>query len=160
MKKLLLVLIAVMGLTFAANAQNNDKAIGLRLGYGNEISYQTPMGSNRLELDLGSLDALLYHYNWNFLSLTGTYQWVFGLPVDGLGWYVGPGVMAGFYLSDYGDDYNGLNIGIGGIIGLDYKFNGIPLQMSLDARPMYSVVHPKYFNGIGYSAALGVRYTF
>ena len=156
MKKLLLVLVAVIGLSFAANAQN---AIGLRLGYGNEISYQTAMGANRLELDLGSLDALLYGYDYNFLSLTGTYQWTFGLPVDGLGWYVGPGVMAGWYLSKYAD-YGGLNIGIGGIIGVDYKFAGIPLQMSLDARPMYSVVHPKYFNGIGYSAALGVRYTF
>lgn len=157
MKKALLILVAVMGFAFAASAQSN--AIGLRLGYGNEISYQTAMGSNRLEVDLGSLDALLYHYNWNFLSLTGTYQWTFGLPVDGLGWYVGPGVMAGFYLSDYADS-KGLNIGIGGIIGLDYKFAGIPLQLSIDARPMYSVVHPKYFNGIGYSAALGVRYTF
>lgn len=157
MKKALLILVAVMGFAFAASAQNS--AIGLRLGYGNEISYQTAMGSNRLELDLGSLDALLYHYNWNFLSLTGTYQWTFGLPVDGLGWYVGPGVMAGFYLSDYADS-KGLNIGIGGIIGLDYKFAAIPLQLSIDARPMYSVVHPKYFNGVGYSAALGVRYTF
>ena len=157
MKKALLVMIAVIGLGFAANAQNN--AIGLRLGYGNEISYQTAMGANRLELDLGSLDALLYHYSWNFLSLTATYQWTFGLPVDGLGWYVGPGAMGGFYLSD-DSDYSGLNIGIGGIIGLDYKFNGLPLQLSLDARPMYAVVHPKYFNGIGYSAAFGVRYTF
>ena len=157
MRKALLLLVAIMGFAFAANAQNN--AIGLRLGYGNEISYQTAMGSNRLEVDLGSLDALLYHYSWNFLSLTGTYQWTFGLPVDGLGWYVGPGAMVGFYLSDY-SDYNGLNIGIGGIIGLDYKFAGIPLQLSIDARPMYSVVHPKYFNGVGYSAALGVRYTF
>lgn len=156
MKKLLLVLVAVMGLSFAANAQN---AIGLRLGYGNEISYQTAMGANRLELDLGSLDALLYHYNWNFLSLTGTYQWTFELPVPGLGWYVGPGVMAGYYISE-DTTVGGLNLGIGGIIGLDYKFNGIPLQMSLDARPMYAVVHPQYFNGIGYSAALGVRYTF
>ena len=34
MKKLLLVLVAVMGLTFAANAQYNGKAIGLRLGGG------------------------------------------------------------------------------------------------------------------------------
>ena len=157
MKKLLLVIVAVIGLSFAANAQN---AIGLRLGYGNEISYQTAMGSNRLEIDLGSLDALLYHYNWNFLSLTGTYQWTFGLPVDGLGWYVGPGIMGGFYLSEYSEDYRGLSIGIGGIIGLDYQFKGIPLQLSVDARPMYAVVHPKYFNPVGYSAALGVRYTF
>ncbi len=157
MKKLLLVLVAVLGISFAASAQSN--AIGLRLGYGNEISYQTALGSNRLELDLGSLDAILYHYSYNFLSLTATYQWTFELPVPGLGWYVGPGAMAGFYLSDYSTE-NGLNLGIGGIIGLDYQFDAIPLQLSLDARPMYSIIHPEYFDGIGYSAAFGVRYVF
>lgn len=157
MKKLLLVLVAVMGLTFAANAQNN--AIGLRLGYGNEISYQTAMGANRLELDLGSLDAILYHYNWNFISLTGTYQWTFALPVNGLGWYVGPGALAGMYFSDIADAA-GLTVGVGGIIGIDYKFASAPFQLSLDARPMYSVVHPKYFNPYLGSYALGIRYTF
>lgn len=157
MKKLLLVLIAVIGISFAANAQN---AIGLRLGMGNEVSYQTAMGSNRLELDFGRLDDILYNYDWYFLSLTGTYQWTFGLPVDGLGWYVGPGAAVGYYLSNYGDDYKGLNIGLGGIIGIDYKFAAIPLQLSLDYRPMYAVVHPKHFTGLGHSAALGVRYTF
>ena len=54
MKKVFLVLVAVIGFAFAANAQNN---LGVRLGtgsygHGAEISWQHGMGSNnRLELD-------------------------------------------------------------------------------------------------------------
>ena len=72
MKKLFLVLVAVMGLTFAANAQDN--AIGVRLGggqgYNAEISFQKGLGVSRLEFDLG------YH-NWEnagSFSLAALYQ--------------------------------------------------------------------------------------
>ena len=68
MKKLLLVLVAVMGLSFAANAQYNGKAIGVRLGggyyNGGEISYQTPVGANRFEINAGWANS-------DFASLTG-----------------------------------------------------------------------------------------
>ncbi len=157
MKKALLILVAVMGFAFAANAQSN--AIGLRLGYGNEISYQTAMGSNRLEVDLGTLDSFIYRWGYNYFSLAGTYQWTFGLPVNGLGWYVGPGAIAGFFTGTGG----GLNIGVGGIIGIDFKIPSVPIQLSADFRPMYPVFHPKgwdlsHLNW--WSSCLGIRYTF
>ena len=55
MKKFILVLVAVVALGFAGNAQN---AIGVRGAFGNstsaELSYLHGLGSaNRLELDLG-----------------------------------------------------------------------------------------------------------
>ena len=54
MKKLLLVLVAVMGLTFAANAQNIGVRLGGGQGFGAELSYQQGLGGmNRLEADLG-----------------------------------------------------------------------------------------------------------
>ena len=70
MKKVLLIMVAVLGFAFAANAQN---AIGLRFGggssYGEEISYQKDLGANRLEFDLGAnLPSL------NFFYLAGIYQ--------------------------------------------------------------------------------------
>ena len=40
MKKLLLVLVAVLGLSFAANAQNIGGRFGGGKGYGAELSYQ------------------------------------------------------------------------------------------------------------------------
>ena len=93
MKKLLLVLIAIIGLTFAANAQN--KAIGLRLGggqgYGAELSYQQGLGGmNRMEVDLGYRS----YYHAGYLSLVALYQAHFDIAaVPNLGWYVGAGPL-------------------------------------------------------------------
>ncbi len=158
MKKLLLVLVAVIGLSFVANAQcYNGKSIGLRFGYGTEVSYQMPVGANRLEVDLGRLETLLNTY-YHYFTGTVTYQWLFDLPWSGFGWYAGPGAAAGWYLSSYYT--GGLSVGVGGIVGAEYKFPSLPLQVSLDFRPMFSVIHPDYWGGFDYSTALGVRYTF
>lgn len=160
MKKLLLVLIAVIGITVAANAQgNNYKAIGLRGGYGTELSYQQPVGGNRLEVDFGRLESLLNSY-YHYFTGTVTYQWLFDLGsiVPGLGWYVGPGAGAGWYMSSYYT--SGLTVYVGGIIGVDYKFANLPLQVSLDFRPMYNVINHSYYSNIDYSTAFGIRYTF
>lgn len=159
MKKLLLVLITVLGISFAASAQNNNvKAIGLRFGYGTEVSFQTPAGSNRLEVDLGRLETLFNTY-YHYFTGSVTYQWLFDInAIPGLGWYVGPGAGAGWYASNYYT--SGLTVGVGGIVGVDYKFANIPLLVSVDFRPFYSVVNNSYYHSFDYSTALGVRYVF
>ena len=59
MKKIILSAFMLIGLTFAAHAQDiSENALGLRLGsndgFGGEVSYQRGMSNNnRLELDLG-----------------------------------------------------------------------------------------------------------
>ena len=54
MKKLLLAVALLIGVTSFAKAQTMDKAIGLRFTNGAEISFQNPLSnSTRLELDLG-----------------------------------------------------------------------------------------------------------
>lgn len=148
MKKALLILVAVMGLAFAANAQN----LGVRLGTDCEVSYQQNLGTNnRLEFDLGFGG---FHYEFRYLSLTGVYQWHWGI-VDKLGWYVGPGAQVSFVSTP--DHSNYFNVGVGGQIGLDYEFE-IPLQLSLDARPMWNFLG--HYAGFGWGACLGIRYMF
>ena len=52
MKKFILVMAAVLGLAAVAAAQ--PRAIGIRAGYGAELSYQHTLGGNNFgELDLG-----------------------------------------------------------------------------------------------------------
>ena len=156
MNKLLLVLIAVIGLQFAANAQ--EKAIGLRFGYGTEVSFQMPVGANRLEIDLGRLETLLNTY-YHYFTGAFSYQWTFPISaVNGLGWYVGPCIGAGWYMSSYYT--SGLTLGVGAIGGVDYKFAKIPLQLSVDFRPLYNVLNKSYYSNFDYSTALGVRYCF
>ena len=157
MKKVLLVLIAVMGLTFAANAQ---KAIGVRLGggqgFGAELSYQQALGGmNRLEVDLGYRSW----YGASWLSLTGLYQAHFDInAVPNLGWYAGVGPRLDLYT---GGGSASLGLGICGQAGLDYSLQdlvNLPLQLSLDIRPCFYVYPATSFQWG--DIALGIRYMF
>lgn len=157
MKKLLLVLIAVIGISFAAQAQSN--AIGVRLGggqgYGAELSYLKGIGSSRLEFDLGYKN---YGNGVSALSLVGVYQYHFDIAaVPNLGWFAGVGARADLYT------YSGTTVSLGlvGQAGVDYNLQpvtNLPLQVSLDIRPCF-YLYPAtafYWGDI----ALGIRYMF
>ncbi|MDR0547631.1 MAG: hypothetical protein LBG77_08680 [Dysgonamonadaceae bacterium] len=160
MRKILLVMVLAVSGMFAANAQVDGNAIGLRLGYGAEISYQHALGdANRLELDLGTSIGSGYFG----AGLTGAYHWVFDLSTlsKGFNWYVGPG--AHFALWNYKavgsiEGRTDFALGIAGQIGIEYNLENIPLQLSLDYRPVF------YFlpsTGGGWdSICFGVRYKF
>jgi hypothetical protein len=151
MKKLLLVLVAVMGLTFAANAQNIGVRLGGGQGFGAELSYQQGLGGmNRLEADLG------YH-SWaggSWLSLSALYQAHFDInAVPNLGWYAGVGPRIDLYTG--GGNAN-IGLGICGQAGLDYHFDALPVQLSLDIRPCF-YLYPNTSFQWG-DIALGIRY--
>ena len=150
MKKVLITLFAVMALSFAAKAQSN--AIGIRGGYGAaEISYQHALSAaNRLEFDLGWWGGK----DWTTFNLVGTYQWT-GNITGILGWFAGPGAQVRLYKGKV--DNKPFGIGIGGQAGLELDFN-IPLQLTLDARPMWHFLG--YYSGFGADVALGLRYRF
>ncbi len=156
MRKTLLILLLTLCAS-AAQAQINDHAIGVRFGYGGGISYQHKFSKvNRGELNaqFGISDS------YTTLRLTGIYQWVFNMN-DGFHFYVGPGVSAGSLSIDNkyaGKGENGLFVSVGGQLGVDYVFDGIPLQLSLDVLPMISVVNN--YDDIYLDPALGVRYVF
>ena len=152
MKKLVLILVAVMGIAFAANAQNNN--LGVRLGggqgYNAELSWQHGLGGNRLETDLGWAN----YENLSSFSLTAIYQFVFGIT-DNFAWYIGPGANVGLSSHD-GNTHFGL--GLAGQVGIEYVFSAIPLQLSLDIRPRFNLIPSTNFHWG--DIALGIRYTF
>ena len=49
-------------------------------------------------------------------------------------------------------------VGIDGVLGLDYKVKGAPLDVSLDWQPSFNFVGYNYFEG-GWGG-LGIRYAF
>lgn len=161
MKKIIFALALVVSFVSAANAQVSEKAIGLRLsnGFGNsaEISYQHPLGSaNRLEGDLG--------IGSNGLYLTGIYQWVWDLSTlaDGFNWYAGVGANLGIWNSNnnyYNNHYSGVSLGVAGQVGIEYNF-AIPLQLSLDYRPIINLAPSLLQSGFYDGVALSVRYRF
>ena len=48
--------------------------------------------------------------------------------------------------------------GVDGVLGLDYKFNGAPINMSLDWQPSFEFGTNRGFYGNW--GGLGIRYTF
>jgi len=151
MKKILFSLALVLSTICSLSAQVDGKAIGIRFGYGGEISYQHPMGNaNRLELDLG-----LTHHG---PAINGVYQWVWDLSdlADGFNWYAGAG--AGLGMFDFAEtDKNSFSIGVLGQVGIEYNFN-IPLQLSLDYRPGIYLING--FNASYDGICLSARYKF
>ncbi|MCL2327535.1 MAG: hypothetical protein FWC39_03360 [Bacteroidetes bacterium] len=144
MKKIFLSLVFAVAAISFANAQSN--AIGLKFGYGVDLSYQRSLSSNRLEFNLGLTD---YHGN---VGLQGLYQWVWDLSQlsDGFKWYAGVGAGVGVYDSN-------LSLAVLGNIGIEYNFN-IPLQLALDWTPGFRIIPSTHFGAEG--VKLGIRYKF
>jgi hypothetical protein len=161
-KKVLILIALLAGFAFNASSQINPHAIGLRGGAGNngnggEITYQHDLGGDhRLELDLGwSVNRNLYSH----MAFTGIYHWWWNLE-GGFNWYVGPGAQVGLFQNKLGSSNDGITLGIGGQIGVEYDFNtlDVPLLLSLDSRPMIGLAGGT--SGFGFGVALGLRYTF
>ena len=116
-------------LSFAANAQGiNDTrhAIGVRGGWGAELSYQGYVApENRIEGTVG--------INRFGFSVEGMYQWMNDIASDAPGefkWY--PGVGAGLGVWSNEDFKAGFSAGVLGQIGIEYSFAKAPLMLSLD----------------------------
>jgi len=144
MKKILAIAVALFAFVAVASAQ--PRALGLRAGYGGELSYQHTLGgANFAELDLG-----LWQHGF---KLTGAYDFI--LAGDGnFNLYAGPAAAVGTWKVNDNSDFVA---GVGGQIGVEYNFP-IPLQLSLDWEPIYYFGDDHGF--YAYGIALGVRYRF
>lgn len=132
-------------------------AIGVKVWDGGGLSVKHFIN------DKAALEGIAFIWDEGF-RLTGLYEFhgdIGGAP--GLKWYVGPGAHVGFY--DKGKDNNNYNdgdgstfFGIDGVLGLDYKFNKVPINISLDWQPYFEFGDNRGFYGSG--GGLGIRYAF
>ncbi|MDX1684312.1 MAG: hypothetical protein R3275_03695 [Saprospiraceae bacterium] len=167
MKKILIPFVLLMTLAFCPNdmsAQSEYKAaVGLRAAWGFALTGKVflPETNHAIEgiINRRSFGFGIYDYGW--LSFTGLYQIHDPLDdvVEGLQWYYGGGLNFTTYTGDF--DYPDSNLdsffGIAGCIGLDYKFEDVPINVSADWIPVIG------FGNYGFGAEGGgvaVRYTF
>ena len=142
MKRSLVIIIAMLAFAVVATAQ--PRALGIRAGWGGEISYQHTLGAeNFLEVDAG--------WTVNVFSAAAAYDFSVA-PVGPFNFYAGPAAQV--WLVNEG----GIGLGVGAQLGLEYMFDGIPFQVSLDWRPMFNIVPATAFGWQG--LALGLRYAF
>jgi hypothetical protein len=155
MKKATLLTLFILSLHFvqaqssSANSSSYTTALGVKVWDGAGITLKHFIS------DKNAIEAIGYFYKHGF-RLTGLYEIHGPIPgAAGLKWYLGPGAHIGFYKAGYYKD-NDLVIGIDGVLGLDYKFNGAPINMSLDWQPAFEFTE----GFVGSWGGLGIRYTF
>jgi len=154
-KKKIVVVIALLISVFvqaqnkSASGYDYQTALGVKVWDGGGITLKHFIS------DKHALEGIGYFWNRG-VRITGLYE-IYG-PINGapgLRWYIGPGVHIGFYNTKYGD---GSFAGIDGVLGLDYKFKGAPINMSLDWQPSFEFGDNRGFYGNW--GGLGIRYTF
>ena len=137
------------GQSKSSSGSSYRTALGVKVWDGGGISFK------HFIQDKAALELIGYFWNRG-TRITGLYE-IHG-PINGatgLQWYIGPGAHVGFYNSKYGD---GAYIGVDEVIGLDYKFRGAPINVSLDWQPSF-----EFGDNRGFASSwggLGIRYTF
>lgn len=153
MRKICVTSLCALFFTFFMSQQtmaqsSYQTALGVKVWDGGGISLKHFVGGNN------ALEGIGYFWRQG-ARITGLYE-IHG-PINnagGLQWYIGPGAHVGFYNDRYG---NGSFIGIDGVLGLDYKFNGAPINVSLDWQPSFEFGDARGLTGNW--GGLGIRYT-
>ena len=147
MKKTILLLSIITSFSFSSKAQNYKNGIGVRLGSSvpaikNGVTFKHFFGNKAIEGILSFGDGT---------ALCGLYEIHKPIAVANLQWLIGAGGYVGWSNATK-------SVGAAGIIGLDYKFPIIPLNVTLDWKPELNLVSKVGFetSGIGFSA----RFTF
>ncbi len=153
MKKIILTAVIALGFVAAASAQ--PRAIGARLGWAMEASYQhTVNNADFVEVNLGT-------FGYHNLSLSSTYNFMIAQPNwtdrGEWGFYAGPGLAMSFF--------NGTTIAVQAQVGLEYTF-WFPLQLAVDLKPQFGAWIGNHSSGFytgglyGFAPAIAVRYRF
>ncbi len=155
MRKLFLLAVLFLCVAVTSGAQDfhgNRNSIGIRGGWGAEVSYQRYIAPlNRIEATLG--------FNRFGFDITGIYQWMFDIHSDESGqfrWYAGPGVSMGSWSNKHFS--KGFGLGFLGQAGIEYAFESVPLLLSLDYRPGIFLAPEAHFDWTGFG--FGIRYCF
>jgi hypothetical protein len=161
-KQFILFSFFVLLCALPASAQNYKGAVGLRLGYPGSVSAKF-FTSERLAVE-GFVGTRGYrYYRWVSGGLGLLYHTPLEIEgIEGLSYYYGAGVNAYFWSYDDGyfnDDDRNVSFGIAGYLGLDYAFEEIPLNITVDWVPTVFINGVLGGFGGGYGA-IGVRYIF
>ncbi|WP_134089892.1 hypothetical protein [Olivibacter sp. XZL3] len=140
MKRLLFIVLGVVSLSMVSlntQAQATDgyeykSAIGGRFGVANGVTFKTFLqGQNALDVIL-NFRSNSKSSTFKLVGLYEIHNDFDGAP--GLRWYYGAGAGLGTYKNKETDN-SGAAFSIDGVLGLDYKIDGAPINLSLDWKP-------------------------
>jgi hypothetical protein len=172
MKKILFALLFSVAVLFmhSASAQETEPAQesapaqGYKTALGVRLSSSAAMVNNSISLKrfLNEKSAIEALFSFGDpLSLGALYEIHKPFSAAGITWFYGGGGYVGFVKEfDPNKNKNETNVNVGamGVLGLDYKFVNLPLNLSLDWKPELNLVSDINFEpaAIGFTA----RFTF
>lgn len=160
MQKIISFSLIVVAITLAtsASAQSYKTGVGVRL------SSSQAMVNNSISLKhfLNERSAIEALFSFGDpLAIGALYEVHKPFSTEGLQWFYGGGGYLGFVKSwnpNKNRNETDVNVGAQGVIGLDYKFMNLPLNLSLDWKPELNLVSDINFEpaAVGFTA----RFTF
>lgn len=155
--KIFSALFAIIFIASLSQAQDYKTAIGVRFGYPLSASYKTFVS------DRGAFEGVAgfrSYSGYSWFNIGAYYQLHNDISsVDGLKWYYGAGANIYFWSWDsaFVNPGSTTSFGISGVLGLDYKFSDVPVNLSVDWIPTFFL--NGYGNGFaGGYGALAARY--
>ena len=155
MKRVLFIVVFSLA-ALLSSAQDYKTSLGLRAGMPTGLSVKHFLSKKN------AVEGVLA-FSYSGFVVTGLYEnehWTGQYP--GLNWFWGVGAYAGFWDSDkhpnIPDTYIGSIIGAAGVLGLEYTFDELPLNLSVDLMPTFLLIGHTGWGGI--NGALSVRYVF
>lgn len=158
MKKITITIILAICISFLGKAQDYNTGIGLRGGFANGLTIKHFVSSK------AAFEGIIAS-RWKGLELTGLYE-VHGraFSTERMKWYIGFGGHVGFWNGDNTNKYWGepgtsyTVIGLDGILGLEYSFLEVPINIGIDWKPTFNFYGYSGFWGDG--GAISIRYIF
>jgi hypothetical protein len=148
-KKILFITTIIIVITTNTFGQSSGFGAGIMLGEPTGISLKNWLSKINawdagIAWNFGKHDKFHVHgdYVWNKYDLIKVDKGI--LPV----YY---GVGARFLVED------DTHLGIRGVVGLDYIFDGLPLDVFLELAPIFDIVPG---TGLSFNGAIGLRYFF
>lgn len=160
MKKLVSVLVVLLmvGAAGSVSAQDYKTALGVRLSSSPAI-VNNSISIKHFVTEKAAIEGLFSF--GDPLAIGALLEIHEPLGTPGLQWYYGGGAYLGFVKSyNVNTDKNETNTNFGaqGVLGLDYKFTNVPVNLSIDWKPELNLVTDINFE----PAAVGLtaRFTF
>jgi hypothetical protein len=164
LKKAIVIIMALIVSTQLYS--QNSNAIGVRLGTDPGITYKHYFGGQ------GGMELML-HTGYRGLIFTGLYEWHLPFGVPGLQGYLGVGAHIGTldrwvvarrrhngkvdYV--YVEQGGRASFGPDGIMGIEYRIPGAPVDIGFDIKPGLDFGPRDYIIGT-FNSAFSVRYRF
>ncbi len=147
-RRLLLTIIIVLSACSLVQAQNYKTGVGIRFS-SNDAAVNNSISIKHFLSGTTALEGLISFGDPFAIGALIEKHTAIG-SAEGLAWFIGGGAYVGFG--------EGKNLGAQGVLGLDYKFNTLPINLSLDWKPELNLI-----NNISFEPAtvgLSARFTF